>query len=383
MNIFTMMRVNLCRGLVPTVLLIGLLVGLCQPLAAQFGGPVTVIADTSVPALTTASSSTAIAANTAGALAQATAQTATQTDIAATGHTSLAGQVAHYAEVASRWLTTVEHYSTTVFNYVRQFTSLRGILTFAGKQLGLKDDDLKAIREVMAAYDGVMNLKRQFENLLQTRLALIRNWEARAKNGIFNPEQDWQDLKDYLRATVGRNQVNDDLLLHLSEKDPEYARWQEDLKRLRKRETELLAERKALLEAIEREKNLSGEARPVTTDENGGSISPTGRVSSSAPTVIALQANLQAVEQQLIALQAQLRDLLDKMGKRYTEAFWQMYSQWERASAVGDTSQGWERFGDLKLTELGNLVDYAGPPPEQPTLDLTGLPLPTDTPYLP
>ena len=315
--------------------------------------------------------------------AQATAQTATQTDIAATQHTSLANQLTHYAEVAQRWIATAEHYSTAVFNYVRQFTSMRGILTFAEKELGLKDDDLKAIREVMQAYSAIQTLKQQFENLLQTRLALIRNWEARAKSGIFNPRQDLADLTDYLRTTVGRNQLNDDLAQSLGDKDPEYQRWVEALQRLRKRETELLAERKAILEAIERENNLSGEARPVTTDDNGGSASPTGRVSSSAPTVIALQGNLQAVEQQLIEIQAQIRELVDKMGKRYEQAFWQQYAQLERAAAVGDTSNGWERFGDIKLATLGQLVDHQGISTETPTLDLSGLPLPAETPYIP
>lgn len=326
------------------------------PVKAQFGGPVTVVADTSASGLLRTANSTKT-------LVQQTQQTLQQLKMVAQNERSFASQIAEYAKIAGRWLETVKHYTNEIFNLTRQFTSLRGMLGLAEQELGLKADDLKAAREIVDAVRGVLAVKEQFETLLQTRLVLVRNWEQRAKNGIFNPQADWQDLKDYLKNGLGRQQANDDLLLRLPEIDPEYARWNEELKRLRKREAELTIEKRSILQRMERERGLQQRPRTVVTDDLGNSqIDQTNRVSTSVQTVIALQNNLQAVEKQLFDVQTRIQELLNLMERRYAEAFWQMYEQWEKATAVGDATEGWQQFGAVKIEKLGEMVDFNGEP---------------------
>src|ERR1700688_2859653 len=62
---------------------------------------------------------------------------------------------------------------------------------------------MKTVEHYTKMYDKavqqVYQLKRQIESMVQCRIRAIRSLDSRLKAGIFNPQQDLQDLEEYLR----------------------------------------------------------------------------------------------------------------------------------------------------------------------------------------
>jgi hypothetical protein len=139
---------------------IGFLVA--QPLFAQVPGlpqPVVVIGDTSP--------------TTIAQMQQQTQQTVLQTSVAADAKKSRIQTALENIKQAERWADTVNKYSETKIREVRRFSSLKGIMGFAEKQIGLSTDSLKAMGDVGELIRGVYTLKKQYQSLVRTRLAMI------------------------------------------------------------------------------------------------------------------------------------------------------------------------------------------------------------------
>lgn len=306
-------------------------------------------------------------------LIQQTQQTFHQMSLVQTQNLSLGKQIAEYARLTSNWLQTVQHYTDTIFQMARQFTSLNGILGLAEKQLGLDQDKLKAAAELVDGIRAIWAVKSQFENLLQTRIAMVKSWESRAKNGIFSPQADWQDLKLYLKTGLGRTTANEDALLgKMTNIDPEFARWQDECDRLRKKETELSLEIKNIKDQLQRERELEQNPRQVQSDDLGNaSVDQRDRVTTATDRIYHLTSSLNDKEGQLQEIQIRIQDLLDKMNKRYSELFWQMYEQWEKGANVQQTGQAWENFGNIKIEKLGEIIDSTGEPIPEVDFDRT------------
>ncbi len=96
-----------------------------------------------------------------------------------------------------RWMKTVEHYTRMYDKAVQQVTSLGGI-----QQL------VASVAEIGKAVRQIYQLKRQIESMVQCRIRAIRSLDSRLKAGIFNPQQDLQDLEEYLRDSIGRSSQN-------------------------------------------------------------------------------------------------------------------------------------------------------------------------------
>lgn len=295
-------------------------------------------------------------------LIQQTSQLAQQMKLVATQDLSLAKQIAEYARLSQNWLQTVQHYTDSIFQMARQFTSLNGILGVAEKQLGIDQDKLRGAAEMIDGLMAIWQVKNQFQNLLETRIAMVHAWESRAKNGIFSPQADWNDLKVYLKTGLGRNSANEDALLgKMSKIDPEFGRWQDEVGRLRKNETSLNLEIKNLQDQLDRERKLAQRPREIASDNLGNvSVDQNNRVTSATDRIYHLSRELTEKEGQLQQVQFRIQELLDKMNKRYSELFWQMYEQWEQGTNVQKTGQAWEKFGDIKIEKLGEIIDSTG-----------------------
>ncbi len=304
-------------------------------------------------------------------LIQQSQQTIQQIDMVKTQNLSLGKQIAEYARLTENWLREIQHYTDQIFQMTRQFTSLRGILGIAEKNLGISQDTLQAAAEMIDGIRGMWAIKEQFQTLLKTRVALVESWESRASSGIFNPSADWQDLKNYLKTGLGRNSAADDALLgKISKIDPEFARWQDELDRLRKSETELMLDRDLIKRDLERERSLAQRPRQVITGEDGSSnIDQNSRVTSATEKIFLLTQQLQAKESQLQDVRIRIQELLDKINTRYNQLFWQMYEQWEKAANVQETGQGWENFGNIKTERLGEIIDSTGEPAPEISID--------------
>lgn len=319
------------------------------PTASAF--PVEVIADTSVPAMMTA--------------AQAQAQTQLQ-------NATLAQHIAHYAELAQNWIKTVRFYSDSVFNYVRQFTSLKGIMDFTMKQTGVDLDNIRGMKDLVAGLRGIWQLREQFENLLEGRIVMLQNIEVRLKNGVFNPTADWADVKSYLRE-VGRKpdadplSVLDDLI---AESDPQYILLQEQIERLNKETALLHQELKEVKAALEREGNLSGDLRSNVTDDNGnGQQDGAERVTAATTEIASLHGREGELKKNIAENEQKLRDLIQQLSKRYQELTGLSYERRQQAWHTADVTSGWESFGEIKMTDFEKLIDDGinqPAPPKEP-----------------
>lgn len=114
-------------------------------------------------------------------------------------------QLAKKIEEANRWLETVRHYATMVDKTIQQLTTMQGILRHADEQLARNVRLVRFISNVGQIVRGSFQLKRQLEGMIRYRIAMLKSIDDRLRNGILDPEQDLQDLENYLKFTIGRS----------------------------------------------------------------------------------------------------------------------------------------------------------------------------------
>ena len=119
--------------------------------------------------------------------------------------TNYALQLAKKIEEANRWLETVRHYATMVDKTIQQLTTMQGILRNVDEQLARNVRLVRFISNVGQIIRGSFQLKRQLEGMIRYRIAMLKSIDDRLRNGIFDPEQDLQDLENYLKFTIGRS----------------------------------------------------------------------------------------------------------------------------------------------------------------------------------
>ena len=119
--------------------------------------------------------------------------------------TNYALQLAKKIEEANRWLETVRHYATMVDKTIQQLTTMQGILRNVDEQLARNVRLVRFISSVGQIVRGSFQLKRQLEGMIRYRIAMLKSIDDRLRNGILDPEQDLQDLENYLKFTIGRS----------------------------------------------------------------------------------------------------------------------------------------------------------------------------------
>ena len=157
-------------------------------------------------------------------------------------------KIQEFAKEIDFWLQTVEHYSQMYDKAVKQVTSLGGILTTIDKQLARNKSLVSTIASIGNTVRQIYMLKRQIENMVQCRIRAVRSLDSRLKAGIFNPQQDLQDLEEYLRNSIGRaSQDTVANIERLANMDNEFERLRYELQNAYGR----LAEAQAVLKQYE------------------------------------------------------------------------------------------------------------------------------------
>lgn len=117
---------------------------------------------------------------------------------------TLAAHIKEWAEKLREWVVTVEFYVRQVENAVETVTNLRGILTTAEKMIGFNHKMLQTISDIGKTIRTAFEVKALLTNLVYGRLRAIGRIHDRLANGLFNPEQIKQDLKDYFFYEIGQ-----------------------------------------------------------------------------------------------------------------------------------------------------------------------------------
>lgn len=299
-------------------------------------------------------------------LIESTKQTIEQTRIVATGEMSRIEQLAEHAKNAKRWMETVEHYSKVITEDIRRFTSLKGILEVAEERLGLDDDTLKALADIGQTIRACFALKAQFESLIHTRLKMIENLYQRAKNGIFNPAQDLEDLDEYLRSGIGRNAER---IIRsrqrLAELDNELETWIFDLQQARAELASKQAELTEIKKKLEEEGTLSKGIRARRVNETGEREGPRlkRRENQSAEAINSLLVNKNLVEGQINDLNKRIADLLEKINKRYQIYHMKFDEAKAKVSDFREAVLGWEKMIESKQKAIMEMVNPHDAPP--------------------
>lgn len=291
---------------------------------------------------------------------EATKQTIEQTKLTANSELSRIEQLAEHAQTAKRWLETVEHYTKVINEDIRRFTSLKGILEVTEEKLGLDDDTLKALADIGQTIRGCFALKQQFESLIHTRLQMIENLYKRAKNGIFNPAQDLEDLDEYLRSGIGRNAERViRSRQRLAELDNELETWIFDLQQARKELAYKQAELTEIKKKLEAEGALSGEIRARRVKETGEREGPRlkRRENQSAEAINSLLVNKNLVEGQINELNKRISELLEKINERYRRYHMTFDERKAKVSGIREAVQGWEAMAESKEKAIQEMVN--------------------------
>lgn len=236
--------------------------------------------------------------------------------------TSYAAQIEEMAREADRWMRTIQHYTAMYEKAVQQLTSLGGILTVVDKQLARNRNLVASVASIGQTVRHIYQLKRQIENMIQCRIRAIQQLDSRLKAGIFNPQQDRQDLEEYLRNSIGR--ASQDTLANLerlANMDNEFERLRFELQNAYGR----LAEAQAVLKQYE-EMLTTEMAKP---DDERHSLA-------------LIQTQISNTKIQIEQIKAQITDLTAKLAAKTQQYGIQLQTRGQYGQQVHQTNKAWE-----------------------------------------
>jgi chromosome segregation ATPase len=221
-----------------------------------------------------------------------------------------------------RWMKTVEHYTKMYDKAVQQVTSLGGILKTVDQQLARNKQLVASVAEIGKAVRQIYQLKRQIESMVQCRIRAVRSLDSRLKAGIFNPQQDLQDLEEYLRDSIGRSSQDTIANIErLANADNEFERLRYELQLAYGR----LAEAEAALKEFE--KMLEAElAKPEHERYNLG----------------VLQTQIGATKIQIEQIKTQINDLTEKIAAKMKQYGIRLSIRADYGQLVHNNVKAWE-----------------------------------------
>src|SRR6267143_1015740 len=236
-----------------------------------------------------------------------------------------------------RWMKTVEHYTKMYDKAVQQVTSLGGILKTVDQQLARNKQLVASVAEIGKAVRQIYQLKRQIESMVQCRIRAIRSLDSRLKAGIFNPQQDLQDLEEYLRDSIGRSSQDTVANIErLANADNEFERMRYEL--------QLAYARKAEAEAAlkEFEKMLDEEMKkPEEQRYNLG----------------VLQTQIATTKVQIEQITTLINDLTAKLAEKMKQYGIKLIVRSDYGQWLHDTTKAWESTVPIRQDILKTIDD--------------------------
>ena len=289
-------------------------------------------------------------------------QLGTQTTLTATANTSKLAQAKEFIETAKRWTETVEQHTQKMIGDLKRFTSMRNLLKNAEQNLGLSTDTLKALADVGELIRGSFTLKNQFTSLIRTRLSMIRSLEQRARNGIFNPQADLEDIESYLRYSIGRDAAHRVATLEkLRESDPLLEQLYYQLEKIRAEKAALVKELDGVREKLEKEASFSDAVREIVVDDNGQTqTNANGRSSLSPQAIQTLTLRRGQLEQQIADLTTREDALLKEIQERYALIQGKFDNAYTKGRYWGLVLEGWTDFNRIKSEQMSEMIDLYG-----------------------
>ena len=236
--------------------------------------------------------------------------------------TSYAAQIEEMAREVDRWMQTVQHYTAMYDKAVKQVTSLGGILTVVDQQLARNKNLISSVAQIGQTVRHIYLLKRQIENMVECRIRAIQQLDSRLKAGIFNPQQDLQDLEEYLRNSIGRSSQNTLANLErLANMDNEFERLRYELRNAYIR----LAEAQAVLKQYE--DMLTAEMAKPEDERHSAAL---------------IQTQISNTKLQIEQIKAQINHLTAKLADKTKQYGIQLDIRGTYGQQVHQTNKAWE-----------------------------------------
>ena len=236
--------------------------------------------------------------------------------------TSYAAQIQEMAREMDRWMQTIQHYTAMYDKAVKQVTSLGGILTIVDQQLARNKSLISSVATIGQTVRHIFLLKRQIENMVECRIRAIQQLDSRLKAGIFNPQQDLQDLEEYLRNSIGR--TSQDTLANierLANMDNEFERIRYELQNAYIR----LAEAQAVLKQYE---------QMLTTEM--------AKLEDERHSLALIQTQISNTKIQIEQIKTQINDLTEKLAAKTKQYGIQLETRGTYGQQVHQTNKAWE-----------------------------------------
>jgi uncharacterized phage infection (PIP) family protein YhgE len=304
-------------------LFLGLLIGLLLlqgTASAQFGGPVTVVADTSPTTV-------AVAAN--------------------TGKSFLEDLKRNIKE-AQEWVAQAEQRAKEIEHWANELSNLKGILGHAEEIVGFNDNILRGMADLGKSIRGIIQLKDQVENMVRRRIVALKNIDDRLRGGIFNADQNLADLEEYIRSGLGRgSEAKLNNLERLAQMDVELQRWYEELQKTLYKKMVAQQQQKKDREALEAEL-----AKPVKEQ--------------SADTIKSAKDELALLDSYIEGLEKRISELTSLIEERCKIYKVQMKDMSDFARQVEANQQAWREFLNVNQEAIKRLEQYQKTPSRRP-----------------
>ncbi|HEY0172530.1 MAG TPA: hypothetical protein VGB98_16025 [Pyrinomonadaceae bacterium] len=304
-------------------LILGLLVGLffIQGTAlAQFGGPVTVVADTSPTTI-------AVAANTGKSFVE---------------------DLQKNIKEAQEWIKQAEQRAKEIEHWAKQLSSLKGILGQAEEMVGFNDNILRGMSDLGKSIRGIFQLKDQIENMVRRRIVALKNIDDRLRSGVFNMDQNLADLEEYIRSGLGRgSEAKLNNLERLAQLDVELQRWYEELQGC------LYKKMVAVKQQSHDRKAMDDELAKPTKEQSADTIK------SAKEELALLDSYLEDLDKRI----SELTSLIEERCKIYKV---QMKDMSDFARQVEANQQAWREFLNVNQEAIKQLEHYQKTPSRRP-----------------
>ena len=303
--------------------ILGVVVGLLlsqQTAMAQFGGAVTVVADTSP----------------------------TTVAIASATKSSFLEDLAHNIKEAQEWLKEQEHRFAEIKKWEAELTNLTGILPQAEDLVANKDSIIRSLSEVAKIRRGIWQLYDQIDGMVRRRIVSLKNIDDRLRQGIFNMDANMNDLEEYIRTGLGsgsEQKMNN--LERMATLDVELQRWYEELQKTLYKKMITLKQQKQDREAIEAEAAKPEKERSQVT------------IAEAQQELAQLETLIEQLDRRI----SELTSLIEERCKRYNM---KMKDMSDFARQVEANQKAWQEFLNVNQEALRELDNYVKKPSRRP-----------------
>ncbi len=257
-------------------------------------------------------------------------------------------QIARQIEEANRWLERVRQYSEEINKLAEQLSTMKAVLGQAEKLVLHNNNLTRTMAQIGQTVRDVFALKRALENLVITRLRMIKSIKTRLMNGIFDPQADLQDFEDYLRNSIGRTSEDKIATMNrIAMFDATLARLYHDLQTAQARQAGAAEQMKQAKDKLEAEL-----AKP--------------QVEQCASCISDLKLDTTSCEKLIADLDAQITNLSTQIEDRVKLYNLTMEERVRIANRVKATDEAWDQLSIVK-DDIFRAIERGGVPVPSPS----------------